>query len=151
MRNPVDVDFNFIFFKSQPFCISPVPSVRTGNRDCSFLCQFCFFLSPSPPPPPRFLSTLFLQQQKNLSSGWRAWSCLLTPALWGERAEPKVQSTLGPPSFPTVGSPDMGIGSCCAPALFPAASGAEQCLELGTGHSTSLAWEDLLIPGPCFQ
>lgn len=54
----MDVDFNFIFFKSQPFCISPVPSVRTGNRDCSFLCQFCFFFLP-PPPRPGFFFVLF--------------------------------------------------------------------------------------------
>lgn len=47
----------------------------------------------------------------------------------------------------------MSIGSCSAPALFPATLSrkSEQALELGTGHGTSLAWQGLLSPGPCFQ
>lgn len=47
----------------------------------------------------------------------------------------------------------MSTGSCTAPALFAAALSrkSEQALGLGSGHSTSVAWEGLLSPGPGFQ
>lgn len=141
----------FYFFKSQPFRISPVPSARAGNRDCSFFVPvfvvFCFwvvfFFS---------ISALYFYSNRETSAqvGERGAASLPRPCGEGGQS-PRCGASRGPPSSPTVGSPDTGIGSCRAPALFPAASGAEQGLEPGTGHGTSLPWGGLLNPGPRFQ
>lgn len=84
--HPGDVHFDFFLFKSQPFCISLFPFSQGRKQGLLFFVPVFYF------PP---LSTLFLQQQRNLSSGWGACSRLLTPALRGWQMEPEVWSILG--------------------------------------------------------
>lgn len=106
----------YFILKSHPFCISPIPSIRVGTGTALFCASLFIVVSFFS------LSTLFLQQQRNLSSGWRVWSCLLT--LWGVWAEPKVWSVPGTPALLCCGPQTWAL----APALFPAATG------LGAGH-----------------
>lgn len=133
--HPGDVHFDFFLFKSQPFCISLFPFSQGRKQGLLFFVPVFYF------PP----SALYFYSNRETSAQVGEHAAASSPppcgdGRWSLRYGASWDS-------PAVGSPNMGIGSCRAPDLFPDTLGA----ELGTRHSTSLAWEGFPNSGPCFQ